>query len=100
MTAAVYVYLGLAALAANLPFMIERVLFVLEPKGGRKAFGWRLLEFLLLYLLLGLLGRWLESRFGPVHAQKWPFYATTLALFAVAAFPGFVVRYLWRKPGQ
>ncbi|WP_245589179.1 DUF2818 family protein [Chitinimonas koreensis] len=92
--------IGLAALAANLPFMVERILFVREPAGGRKAFGWRLLELVLLYLVIGGLGLWLESRFGPVHQQRWQFYVTTFALFVVAAYPGFVLRYFWRKPGM
>ncbi|WP_269531008.1 DUF2818 family protein [Chitinimonas sp. BJYL2] len=100
MSAALIVYLGLAALAANLPFMVER-LFLIGPKvAAGKSLGWRLIELCLLYVLVGGLGLWLESRVGPVHDQKWPFYATTFALFVVAAYPGFVMRYLWRQPGN
>ncbi|XZG69788.1 DUF2818 family protein [Chitinibacteraceae bacterium HSL-7] len=97
--AEVFVLYGLAALAANLPFLSERVLFVLQPKDGHKAFYWRVLELLLLYVAVGGLALFLESRLSPIHAQKWPFYATTLCLFVVAAFPGFVWRFFWRKPG-
>ncbi|WP_223879044.1 DUF2818 family protein [Chitinimonas arctica] len=93
-------YLGLAALAANLPFMVERRLFIWPAPATGKALGWRLLELLLLYGVVGLLGIWLEGRLGPVHQQRWPFYASTFALFVVAAYPGFVLRFLWRKPGM
>ena len=93
-------YLGLAALAANLPFMTDRILLAIVPASGRKAFGWRLLEVILLYVVVGALGIWLESRQGPRHDQAWQFYVTTFALFIVAAYPGFVIRYFWRKPGM
>ncbi|UXY14793.1 DUF2818 family protein [Chitiniphilus purpureus] len=88
---------GLAALAANLPFLTERIFFV-RPTAD-KGFAWRAAELLALYLLLGALALFLEQRFSPIHAQKWPFYVVTLCLFAVAAFPGFVWRYFWRRPG-
>ncbi|PHV10803.1 DUF2818 family protein [Chitinimonas sp. BJB300] len=101
MSAALYAFIGLAALAANLPFMVERALFIWPPKDGKtKAFGWRLLELLVLYVVVGGLGLWLESRLGPVHRQRWQFYVTTFALFVVAAYPGFVLRYFWRKRGM
>lgn len=99
MSPALYAFIGLAALAANLPFMVERILFVWTPR-RYKAFAWRLLELCVLYLLMGGLGLWLESRLGPVHTQRWQFYVTTFALFVVAAYPGFVWRYFWRKPGM
>jgi hypothetical protein len=96
----VWVVLGLAFVAANLPFLFERVLFVIRPRSasGQKAFGWRLLEVLLLYFVLGILAAVLEQgAYGSVYPQGWPFYVTTLCLFLVFAFPGFVLRYLWRS---
>ena len=39
----------------------------------------------------------LESRAGSVHPQDWEFYAVTVCLFLVAAFPGFVWRYFWQE---
>jgi hypothetical protein len=94
------IYLVLAALAANLPFMGQRILFVWSAKGESKAFGWRLLELLLLYALMLGVGVWLESRSAPVHAkQVLTFFVPTFALFLIAAFPGFVIRYFWRAPG-
>ncbi|HVS27831.1 MAG TPA: DUF2818 family protein [Burkholderiales bacterium] len=87
----------LVFIAANLPFFSERLLFVIRPKSGVKNFGWRLLEVLLLYLIVGGVGYLLEARAGNVHEQSWEFYAITLCLFLVFAYPGFVYRYLWRK---
>ena len=101
MSAALIAYLGLAALAANLPFMAERILF-LRPsaRAGGKALGWRLLELVLLYLVMVGIGLWLESRMGPLHPKKFlNFYVPTFSLFVIAAFPGFVIKYFWRKPG-
>ncbi|HEY9100896.1 DUF2818 family protein [Chitinimonas sp.] len=102
MSAALFAFLGLAALAANLPFMAERILFLLpNRREGGKAFGWRLLELVLLYLLMVGVGLWLESRMGPLHPKKLlNFYVPTFALFLIAAFPGFVIKYFWRKPGM
>ena len=39
-----------------------------------------------------------ESRAGPVYRQRWEFYAVTVCLFLVFAYPGFIYRYLWRRP--
>ncbi|MDR1661346.1 MAG: DUF2818 family protein [Azoarcus sp.] len=95
--AAVWVVLGLAFVAANLPFLFERVLFVHRPAAGRKAFGWRLLEVFLLYIAVGVFAALLEQgAYGSIYPQGWEFYVTTSSLFLVFAFPGFVYRYLWR----
>jgi hypothetical protein len=96
------VYFILAALAANLPFMGERILGVVKSKKGiRKAFGWRLLELVLLYLCMVGVGLVLESRFAPIHTKKiLDFYVPTFALFVIAAFPGLIACYFWRKPGM
>jgi Protein of unknown function (DUF2818) len=89
----------LAALAANLPFLSEKILFVWQTKSGQKSFFWRLLELSFFFLLVGFIARLIESRLSPVHVQNWQFYASVLALFVVLAWPGFVWRYFWRKPG-
>lgn len=91
--------LVLALVFANLPFLSERVFFLRLPAGGVKAPGWRLLELAVLYALTGAVAWLLESRAGQVHPQRWEFYATTVCLFLVFAYPGYVWRYLWRKPG-
>ncbi|SMC17217.1 Protein of unknown function [Andreprevotia lacus DSM 23236] len=87
----------LAAVAANVPFVTGRLFGLLSL--ARKHFGWQLLEWLVYYLLLLGVARLLEGRVSDVHPQNWQFYATTLALFVVLAWPGFVWRYFWRKPG-
>lgn len=84
-----------ALLAANLPFLNERLFGVLQFRhSANKAFKWRLLELLVCYLLVGSLAFALESRAGNRFDQQWEFYAITLCLFLVLAFPGFVYRYL------
>lgn len=90
--------LMLAAVFANLPFFTERIFFVMPVSGG-KALGWRLLELVVLYFIAGSVAWLMEGRIGQVHPQRWEFYAVTVCLFLVFAYPGFVWRYLWRKPG-
>lgn len=65
----------------------------------RKPFWLRLAELLLLYSLVGMFGFYLEAQQGNRFIQGWQFYATTLSLFIVFAFPGFVFQYLRRKHG-
>jgi len=88
--------LVLALVAANLPFVSER-LAVIGPRRQAKALGWRLLELLVLYLLVGAVGLALEKHAGQIAPQGWEFYAVTLTMFVTLAFPGFVWRYLLRR---
>lgn len=87
----------LAILFANLPFLSERLFLVWLPRSGRKNVGLRVLELVFFYALTGAAAYLMESRLGPVHTQRWEFYATTTCLFLVFAYPGFVYRYLWRR---
>jgi hypothetical protein len=89
----------LALLLANLPFFSERILFLRAAPGKGKHLGWRLLELVILYVVTGAVAWLLEARAGQVHRQSWEFYAITASLFLVFAYPGYVYRYLWRKPG-
>ena len=89
----------LALVLANLPFLSERILFVRPATAGGKAGGWRVLELMLLYCIAGIVAWLMESRAGQVHPQRWEFYAVTVCLFLVFAYPGFVYRFFWRKPG-
>ncbi len=91
--------LVLAILAANLPFLVERIFFVVRPASGNKNFGWRLLELVVLFFVTGGIAMLLESKLGDIHRQGWEFYAVNAALFVVFAYPGFVYRYLWRHRG-
>jgi hypothetical protein len=87
----------LALVAANLPFVSERIFFVVRPKDGRKPFIWRLAELIVLYFVIGGAAWLLEAKLGAVHKQRWEFYAITASLFLVFAYPGFVVRYMLRS---
>jgi hypothetical protein len=89
----------LAALAANLPFLSERVFGLIPWRSPAKPFWLRLLEMFCLYAVVGLLAFLLESRMGNRFQQRWEFYAVTVCLFIVLAYPGFVYRYLRRRQG-
>lgn len=97
---AIWFLIVLALLAANLPFFTERLLAVLPLPAALapKNLGLRLLELVLLYVLVGGIGLWLEQRAGRIAEQGWEFYAVTATLFLTLAFPGFVWRYLRRQP--
>jgi Protein of unknown function (DUF2818). len=62
----------------------------------KKSFFERLLEVLVFYVLVGALGFALEANMGNSFSQTWEFYAITLCLFLVLAYPGFVYHYLLR----
>jgi hypothetical protein len=95
-SAAAWLVILFAVVAANLPFVNER-LFVVGPRRQPKAFGWRLLELVLLYGLTLGFGFMLEARLGQRQPQGWEFYAALASLFITLAFPGFVWRYLKRR---
>lgn len=97
MTSSALILLLMTLVAANLPFLVERILFVRKPETGSKHIGWRLLELVLLYFVMGGVAYLVERNLGPVQPQRWEFYAVTACLFLVFAFPGFMYRYLWRK---
>jgi len=94
-TASVWLLLLLAFCAANAPFLNSRLLAV-GPDRGDKSLGFRLLELVLLYFLVGAAGLALEKHAGQIAPQNWEFYAITAAMFLTFAFPGFVYRYLFR----
>lgn len=95
-TASIWIVIVAALVAANLPFLTERVLGIV-PLRSPKTVGVRLIELVVLYFAVGLLGVLLEKRAGQVTSQAWEFYAVTGALFLTFAFPGFVWRYLVRR---
>lgn len=98
-TASIWLVIALAFLAANLPFLSQRVLFA-GPAHLNKNLAWRLFELVVLYLVVGAIGLLLEKRAGQIAPQGWEFYATTGALFVTLAFPGFVYRYLLKHPDK
>lgn len=91
----IYILLTLAIILANAPFFLPRLFGVI--KINKKHFGFILLEWIVAYLIVGIVAYFLEKNITTPHKQGWTFYAVTLALFATAAFPGFVYRYFWRK---
>lgn len=95
-TLAVALVIGLALVAANLPFVNER-LFVVGPKRAPKSIGWRLVELAVLGCLTLVAGFALEARLGQRQPQRWEFYAATSFFFLTLAFPGYVWRYLKRR---
>jgi Na+(H+)/acetate symporter ActP len=97
MNNATLILLLLAALTANLPWISERLFHTVTLKSG-KHIGWRLLELIVLYFLMGGIALLTEKKvMGQAAPQHWEFYATTACLFLVFATPGFVYRYLWRR---
>ncbi|MGH8809411.1 MAG: DUF2818 family protein [Noviherbaspirillum sp.] len=89
----------LAVFAANLPFVNERLFALVPIAKSTKSFWLRLLELLVLYLTVRGVAYLLEARIGNVFPQRWEFYAITICLFLVLAFPGFVFRYLRKHHG-
>jgi hypothetical protein len=93
----------LAAIAANLPFINNRLLAVIPVKfssqSQSKPFWLRLIELIIFYFTVGGVAYLLEARIGNVFAQGWEFYAVTGCFFIVLAYPGFVFRYLRKRHG-
>jgi hypothetical protein len=96
LTASLWFVILLALLAANLPFVSQRILGLLAVSRP-KSLVLRLAELLLLYFLVGGVGLLIEQRAGQIAPQRWEFYAVTGAMFITLAFPGFVWRYLMRR---
>ena len=89
--------IGLACIAANLPFVNHRVLAIGPQLQPRKGLLLRIAEMLVLYFVVGCLGLLLEKRAGQIAPQGWEFYAITGTLFLTFAFPGFTYRYLFKR---
>ncbi|HEY3049081.1 MAG TPA: DUF2818 family protein [Polaromonas sp.] len=95
-TVSVWLVVLLAFLAANLPFVSNR-LFALVPLKAPKNLAVRVAELVVWYLLVGAVGLFLEQRSGQIAPQGWEFYAITGTLFITLAFPGFIYRYLFKR---
>ena len=78
-------WLGLAVIAANLPWLSERWLLIFaRPDRRAKPFWLRLIEWGLLYGLIAGMGFGFEYKTtGTVHAQDWEFYVVTLCLLLI-----------------
>lgn len=86
-------FLVLAFVFANLPWLSQRCLLILQCDS--KPTWMRFAEWTILYVLIGIIGWGLENRvMGTVAPQDWEFYAVTLSVFAVFATPGFIYRHI------
>ncbi len=83
-----------ALAAANAAYVSPKFLFFKTLKD--KHVGWCLLEMVFWYALIGLIGYSLESMIGNVFQKRWEFFAVSICLFLVAAFPGFTWRFLMK----
>ena len=89
-----------ALVAANLPFFNERCFAILAwRRFSPKPFWLRLFEMITLYFAVGAVAMTLEAQSGNSFKQTWEFYAISVCLFIVLAFPGFVFRYLKKRHG-
>ncbi|MFM9900367.1 MAG: DUF2818 family protein [Polaromonas sp.] len=95
-TASVWLVVLLALLAANLPFLSNRLLAVLVLRRP-KNLAVRLGELVVWYFVVGGVSLFLEQRAGQIAPQGWEFYAITGTLFVTFAFPGFTYRYLFKR---
>ena len=96
-TASIWLVIVAGFVAANIPFINQRLLAVGPKSGTSKPLWIRLLELVVLYVVVGLVATTLEGKAGQRSAQGWEFYAITATLFLTFAFPGFVYQYLTRK---
>ena len=91
--------LAVALVLANWPFLSNRMYLVKQIELGKKKPVYiRLIEWLVLYFVVGLLAFVLEDKLnGQNHPQDWEFYAVTAFMFMVLALPGFIYRYTFLK---
>jgi len=90
-----WLVIALGLIGANLPFFNSRLLCLFPASA--KSLWVRLAELLVWYGIVGACGFAFEGALGNRFSQGWQFYAITLCLFLVFAFPGFVWRYLLRR---
>lgn len=82
---------------ANLPFVSDRLFLLFRISKG-KGVLLRGVELVVYYFLVGaLFGAREVVENGSRYPQRWEFFAITLCLFAVFAYPGFVYRHLWSR---
>jgi len=95
-----------ALIAANIPFISDKVLLVLNTDNDKK-FWLRALEWFLMYLVVMVIAIGMEIKLhGNAYAnvwefwnfsQHWEFYSITICLFVVFALPGFIYHYDLKK---
>lgn len=94
----VWVLITILFIAANLPWLSERFLIFIQPKDNKKKVWMRLLEWLILYFICGMLALGMEKKAtGGTHTQEWEFYVVGFFLFMIFAIPGFIWRHELKK---
>jgi Protein of unknown function (DUF2818) len=82
--------------AASLPFFLSRWVLVLARPSAKPFTLYAAESFVLFALVVGGFAAW-EARSGQRAPQDWEYYAVMVCLWLVAAFPGFVWRFLLQK---
>ena len=94
LSTAIIVFLVVALIAANLPWISERLFGLIAVKSGKKTAWLSLFEWFVLYLLIGAIALGIEKKFtSEIYPQDWEFYASTFCLFIVFSLPGFIYRF-------
>ena len=90
----IIIFIFVAFIAANLPWISERIFGLIPLKSGKKFVWMTLLEWFTLYILIGMVALGIEKKFtSDIYSQGWEFYASTFCLFIVFALPGFIYRF-------
>ena len=90
----IIIFIVVAFIAANLPWVSERIFGLIPLKSDKKPVWMTLAEWFALYILIGLVALGIEKKFtSDIYSQDWEFYASTLCLFIVFALPGFIYRF-------
>lgn len=90
----IIIFIAVAFIAANLPWITDKIFGFVTLKSGQKSVWFSLLEWITLYILIGMMGLGLEKKYtSDIYSQGWEFYASTLCLFLVFALPGFIYRF-------
>ena len=90
----IIIFLVVAFIAANLPWISERLFGLITVKSAKKTAWLSLLEWFILYLLIGAIALGIEKKFtSEIYPQDWEFYVSTFCLFIVFSLPGFIYRF-------
>ena len=88
------IFVVVAFIAANLPWISDRLFGLIAVKSGYKSIWLCFLEWFILYLLIGMVALGIEKKFtSDIYTQQWEFYVSTFCLFIVFALPGFIYRF-------
>lgn len=86
----------LAAFVGSL-ILFALPVFTVSKEVQIKVFAVRVFELLGFFFFVGGIGFAIENFYANPHRQEWQFYAIALCLYIVLAYPGFVVRHLFRN---